>query len=51
MELSEHKKTPVRNRGFVPGRSEVVQPLRSRDTNIRKIPEGGYNQSKKGQQL
>jgi hypothetical protein len=34
MELSGHKKTPVRNRGFVPGRSEVVQPLRSRDTKV-----------------
>jgi hypothetical protein len=38
MESSGHKKTPVRNRGFVPSRSEVVQPLRSRDTNIQKSP-------------
>ena len=30
MELSGHKKTPVPNRGFVPGRSEVVQPHWSR---------------------
>lgn len=37
MELLGHKKTPVRNRGFVPGRSEVVQPLRSRDTNVSQI--------------
>lgn len=30
MELLGHKKTPVRNRGFVPGHSEVVQLHRSR---------------------
>ncbi len=35
MELLGHKKTPVRNRGFVPGRWEVVQPLRSRDSKVR----------------
>lgn len=37
MELSGHKKTPVRNRGFVPGRSEVVQPLRSRASKVHQI--------------
>lgn len=35
MELSGHKKTPVRNRGFVPGLSEVVQLLWSRYANIQ----------------
>ena len=41
MELFEHKKTPVPNRGFVPGLSEVVQPRWSRwhkyTTGYRKI--------------
>lgn len=36
-ELLGYKKTPVPNRGLVPGRSEVVQPLRSRGTNISQI--------------
>jgi len=47
MELSGHKKTPVPNRGFVPGRSEVVQPLWSRDHKYTSVFWKLYRNSKK----